>query len=146
MACRFLSHLSLMVREQAFFDRPVPDLPARMHAELEHNVVDMRFDGPFADHQLLGDFTVDSPPRNQGGYLALACRQPSKGFPGSTARCQRAFLGQHGRGLREEVRAHLVAMADDPNAFPQAARSTRRYTSLLVEIAKLRGVLSQSSG
>src|SRR4051794_25612975 len=40
----------------------------------------------------------------------------------------------------------LVAMADDPNAFPQAARSTRRYTSLLVEIAKLRGTLSQGSG
>src|SRR3954453_21319620 len=40
----------------------------------------------------------------------------------------------------------LVAMADDPNAFPQAARSTRRYTILLEEIAKLRGTLSQNAG
>ena len=68
---------------QSFFNRPGPDLSARMNAELEHDVTHMRFDGPFADHQILGDLTVAFSLCNQSCHLTLPHGQPSKGLFGS---------------------------------------------------------------
>src|SRR5260370_6896270 len=63
---------------QSFFNHPGPDLPARVNAELEHDVAHMRFDGSFANHKILGDLAVDFSLGNQICPLALPHCQPPK--------------------------------------------------------------------
>jgi hypothetical protein len=49
------------VEDQTFFNRPGPDLPARLNIELEHDVSHVGFDGSFADHEYPGDLAVAFP-------------------------------------------------------------------------------------
>ena len=90
---------------------------------------------------------------HEGFWLRLWATGPSKGQPKIPA-AVRSMLDrglvrvvEDGRSLPRVVftdaglRA-LVEMADDARAF----RPAGRYTSILVEIAKLRGTLSQNAG
>jgi hypothetical protein len=90
---------------------------------------------------------------HEGFWLSRWATGPNKGEPkvpavvGSMLERGLVVIVDDGRGLPRVLFTDagfqaLVAMADDARAFPQ----TGRYTSLLVEIAKLRRTLSQGAG
>src|SRR5579859_7008823 len=52
-------------------EQPPGHLGARSEAEFAQDVLDVDFDGAFADHQPVGDLAIAQSVRNQPRYLAL---------------------------------------------------------------------------
>ena len=57
---------------EPFLNRPDPDLPGRLNAELEHDVSHVGFDISFANYKHLSELAITFSLCNQASHLALA--------------------------------------------------------------------------
>jgi len=107
--------------------RPDGDLRARAELQLGQDVLHVRGDSRFADHQLLRDASIGVPAPDQGGYFALTRAQMVQH---ATLRLARVGCERFGDGPIKRQRATIAE-----GVLRSASESPARRSDLLLEPA-----------